>query len=100
MTNVNIYTKEQSKAYVEGWKNSGLSQREYSSLNGLKVTTLNTWVKRSKESKEKSLVLIKKKSPVGSNNISMEYMGAKLLISKESAEWVFRALKEVNGCAQ
>ena len=35
MTNVNIYTKEQRKAYVEGWKNSGLSQREYSSLNGL-----------------------------------------------------------------
>ena len=59
MTNVNIYTKEQRKAYVDGWKNSGLSQREYSSLNGLKATTLNTWVKRSKESKEKSLVLIK-----------------------------------------
>ena len=43
---------------------SGLSQREYSSLNGIKVTTLNTWVKRSKESKERSLVLIRKKSLV------------------------------------
>ncbi len=97
MANVNIYTKEQRKAYVDDWKNSGLSQREYSSLNGVKATTLNTWVKRSKESKEKSLVLIKKKSQVNSNNISIEYMGAKLTISKESAEWVFKALKAVNG---
>lgn len=97
MTNVNIYTKEERKAYVDGWKNSGLTQREYASLNGLKVTTLNTWVARSKESKEKSLVLIKKKSPVDSHNISMEYMGAKLTINKESAEWVFKVLKAVNG---
>lgn len=97
MTNVNIYTEEERKAHVEGWKKSGLTQIEYSNLNGLKKTTLCTWIKRAREQKEKSLVLIKKKSPVDSHNISMEYMGAKLTISKESAEWVFRALKAVNG---
>ena len=97
MTNVNSYTKEERKAYVEDWKKSGLTQREYSSLNGIKVATLNTWVHRANKAKGTSLVLINKKSPVVSNNISMEYMGAKLLVSKESAEWVFRALKKVNG---
>ncbi len=97
MTNVNIYTKEQRKAYVEGWKNSGLSQREYSSLNGLKATTLNTWVKRSKESKEKSLVLIKKKSPVVLHNISVEYMGAKIKADEKTLSIILMTIKNING---
>ena len=97
MTNVNIYTKEQRKAYVDGWKNSGLSQREYSSLNGLKVTTLNTWVKRSKESKEKSLVLIKKKSSVISHNISAEYMGAKIKADKKTLSTILMTIKNISG---
>ena len=97
MTNVNIYTKEQRKAYVDGWKNSGLSQREYSSLNGLKVTTLNTWVKRSKESKEKSLVLIKKKSSVISHNISVEYMGAKIKADEKTLSIILMTIKNING---
>ena len=97
MTNVNIYTKEQREAHVEGWKKSGLTQRKYSSLNGIKEGTLNTWVQRAKKTKEKSFVLVKKESPIISSNISIEYMGAKLLVSKESAEWVFRTLKQVNG---
>ena len=97
MTNVNIYTKEQRKAYVDGWKNSGLSQREYSSLNGLKATTLNTWVKRSKESKEKSLVLIKKKSPVVLHNISVKYMGAKIKADEKTLSIILMTIKNING---
>ncbi len=97
MTNVNIYTKEQRKAYVDGWKNSGLSQREYSSLNGLKATTLNTWVKRSKESKEKSLVLIKKKSPVVLHNISVEYMGAKIKADEKTLSTILMTIKNISG---
>ena len=97
MTNVNIYTKEQRKAYVDGWKNSVLSQREYSSLNGLKATTLNTWVKRSKESKEKSLVLIKKKSPVVLHNISVEYMGAKIKAAEKTLSIILMTIKNING---
>lgn len=100
MTNLNIYTTEQRKAYVEDLKKSGLTQKEYSALNGLKETTLSTWVQREKQEKDKSLVLIKKKSHVVTQNISIEYMGAKLLVNEDSVECVFRALRKVNGCAQ
>ena len=96
MTNVNIYTKEQRKAYVDGWKNSGLTQREYASLNGLKETTLNTWVRRSKESKEKSLVLIKKKSPVDSHKISIEYMGAKINADEKTLSAILMTIKNIS----
>ena len=46
MTNLNIYTTEQRKAYVEDWKKSGLTQKEYSAPSGLKDTTLSTWVQK------------------------------------------------------
>lgn len=38
MTNIRTYTEEERKAHVDGWKNSGLTQIEYSNLNGLKVS--------------------------------------------------------------
>lgn len=47
MTNIRTYTEEERKAHVDGWKNSGLTQIEYSNLNGLKKTTLCTWIKRA-----------------------------------------------------
>ena len=47
MTNIRTYTEEERKAHVDGWKNSGLTQIEYSNLNGLKKTTLCTWYNKT-----------------------------------------------------
>jgi len=97
MTNANFYTEEERRSHVEQWKESGLTQSEYARINSLNERTLNTWVRKSKDTEGGQLVLVSKRQASGSHNISIEYMGAMIKVDEDSLECVFRALRRANG---
>ncbi|KAA8474323.1 hypothetical protein BDE36_3511 [Arcticibacter tournemirensis] len=45
--------RERMKAEVERWRQSGLTQKEFSQQLGMKVATFAYWVSRSKEPEKK-----------------------------------------------
>ena len=44
-----IYSEEEKMAYVEDFKNSGLSKVQYSKKTGIPKTTLLEWLKKEEE---------------------------------------------------
>jgi orotate phosphoribosyltransferase-like protein len=48
--------RERMKAEVERWRQSGLTQKEFSQQLGMKVATFAYWVSRSKESEKKGFI--------------------------------------------
>jgi hypothetical protein len=47
-------TREEREKICEEWKQSGLSQREFSRRNNINVMSLNGWLKKSRQSKEEA----------------------------------------------
>lgn len=47
-------TREEREKLCEEWKQSGLSQREFSRRNNINVMSLNGWLKKARQSKEET----------------------------------------------
>jgi len=71
---------------VDDWKASGLTQKAFSALHGIKVATLRYWIARSKESEVPGFIPIASSSSNGSERIEIIYpTGVRLMVDNDLA---------------
>ena len=63
--------REKMLSMVEDWEASGLTQKAFSALHGIKVATLGYWVARSKEPEGHNFISITDSLRKGSQQVEI-----------------------------
>ena len=78
--------REKMFSLVADWQASGLTQKAFSALHGIKVATLGYWVARSKEADGNRFIPITSGSARSSEPIEIIYpTGVRLKVSRDLA---------------
>src|SRR5690554_5175478 len=78
--------REKMLSMVEDWKASGLTQKAFSALHGIKVATLGYWVAKSKEPKVAGFIALTGKPVTSSERIEIIYpTGVRLRVANDLA---------------
>lgn len=78
--------REKMLSMVEDWKASGLTQKTFSALHGIKVATLGYWVARSKEPEGHNFIPITDSLRKGSQQVEIIYpTGVRLRVENDLA---------------
>jgi hypothetical protein len=78
--------REKMLSMVEDWKASGLTQKSFSALHGIKVATLGYWVAKSKETDVHSFIPISDNSSRSSEQVEIIYpTGVRLRVGNDLA---------------